>query len=413
MILMRQNSENLIRQGNEIEYLIGNEDILSCIREQAPMVPFSEETIQFLCALSEKVREKNRECNFPDVASFAFWCRNAHLKQLKEEYGYCAEKRVGRGVSFHITPSNMPVLFAFSMVAGLLSGNCVIVRLSQKSPNQEKLLLAVLEEMLNGTFCSFRDRILLCRYGHDVKITDMLSAICDVRVIWGSDHSVEEIRCSMLPPRAVELTFASRSSAAILHAGEVNRTENIELFAHDFYNDTYLNDQNACSSPKIIYWIGMEQEIEAARNRFWDAVKKVLDEKKYQIPPVIAVKKMDHAMEMAAVFDGVRILRNTNQMIRVLVPQLKKEMWNYGVPGGFFIESGGKSIHGIDEMLTDYCQTLCVYGIEIGALEEELTGRGIFGFDRIVPVGHALDFSLTWDGCDMIEAMSRRITIRY
>jgi len=33
------------------------------------------------------------------------------------------------------------------------------------------------------------------------------------------------------------------------------------------------------------------------------------------------------------------------------------------------------------------------------------------GIDRIVPIGKTTDFSLTWDGFNMIETLSRKIDI--
>ena len=30
--------------------------------------------------------------------------------------------------------------------------------------------------------------------------------------------------------------------------------------------------------------------------------------------------------------------------------------------------------------------------------------------DRIAPVGHTMDFALTWDGYDLIRTLSRRIS---
>ena len=38
-----------------------------------------------------------------------------------------------------------------------------------------------------------------------------------------------------------------------------------------------------------------------------------------------------------------------------------------------------------------------------------LMSAGVFGVDRIVQIGHALDFSLIWDGMDLIAQMSREI----
>ena len=33
------------------------------------------------------------------------------------------------------------------------------------------------------------------------------------------------------------------------------------------------------------------------------------------------------------------------------------------------------------------------------------------GIDRIVPIGKTMDFSLIWDGYDLIETLSRKIEI--
>ena len=37
--------------------------------------------------------------------------------------------------------------------------------------------------------------------------------------------------------------------------------------------------------------------------------------------------------------------------------------------------------------------------------------NGLRGIDRIAPVGHTMDFALTWDGNDLIRTLSRRITV--
>ena len=47
---------------------------------------------------------------------------------------------IGRGLAYHIAPSNIPINFAYSLVFGLLSGNTNIVRLSSKNFIQIKLL---------------------------------------------------------------------------------------------------------------------------------------------------------------------------------------------------------------------------------------------------------------------------------
>lgn len=412
---MRQEYEReVIRSAEEsgrVTYILGTAEYVEKIRENAPFVPFADETVQFLGTLSERLLRKKETRRMPEVTAFAFWCRRAHLMQLKEEYCSGNEKRLGRGVSLHFAPSNMPVLFAFTMAAGMLAGNSVIVRLPQKKTEQEEAIVCEMEKLLDGEFSRMKSRIVLCRYLHDREVTDALSSLCDVRVIWGADASVTEIRRSPLPPRAVELPFASRSSAAVFCADAVNKAEDIDLLVREFYNDTYLNDQNACSSPQMIYWLGTDREAETAREKFWNALSKLLAEREYPVPASVAVQKLDAAMLLAAVFGDARIFHTANQLVRVQVPDLCHEMWDYTVPGGFFIESQGESLDKIADILTGHCQTLCTYGMDGVKIAENLVNWQLSGVDRIVPVGHALDFSLTWDGFDLIESMSRRISV--
>ena len=116
-------------------------------------------------------------------------------------------------------------------------------------------------------------------------------------------------------------------------------------------------------------------------------------------------------MLLAAVFGDARVCCDTNQLVRVQVPDLCHEMWDYTVPGGFFIESQGESLDKIADILDGHCQTLCTYGMDEYEIAGKLVDWQLSGVDRIVPVGQALDFSLTWDGFDLIESMSRRISI--
>ena len=414
-ILMQQEYEReevcLAKSRGRVTYILGKAKCVRDIRKNAPFLPFADETVNFLEALSKRLLGKQETRKMPEVAAFGFWCRRAHLMQLKAEYGSGDEKRLGRGVSLHFAPSNMPALFAFTMAAGMLAGNSVIVRLPQKRTQQEEVIVCEMAKLLEEEFLYMKGRVVLCRYPHDREITDALSALCDVRVIWGSDASVTEIRKSPLPPRAVELPFASRSSAAVFCADAVNKEENIDLLVREFYTDTYLNDQNACSSPRIIYWLGTDREAESARKKFWSALSKLLEEKKYPIPASLAVQKLDGAMLLAAVFGDARVCCDTNQLVRVQVPDLCHEMWDYTVPGGFFIESQGESLDKIADILDGHCRTLCTYGMDEYEIAGKLVDWQLSGVDRIVPVGQALDFSLTWDGFDLIESMSRRISI--
>ena len=62
------------------------------------------------------------------MVAFGFFCRRANLEALAREYEGAVSDRLGRGISFHIAPSNVPVNFAYSLAAGLLAGNACVVK---------------------------------------------------------------------------------------------------------------------------------------------------------------------------------------------------------------------------------------------------------------------------------------------
>jgi hypothetical protein len=45
---------------------------------------------------------------YPDVITFGFFCRKGNIERLKKAYQTQISHRLGRGVTFHIAPANVP-----------------------------------------------------------------------------------------------------------------------------------------------------------------------------------------------------------------------------------------------------------------------------------------------------------------
>ncbi len=211
--------------------------------------------------------------------------------------------------------------------------------------------------------------------------------------------------------KKAELIFGTRYSAALISAQAVAETESPDLFVKEFYNDTYLNDQNACSSPRILCWFGNPEEVKQAKKRFWKALALLLEEKHYTVPETVAVSKLDAVYMLATCVPGIRIVpAKDNGIIRVETENLSDALWELTVPGGFFLETEGAHVGDFATIFTEKCQTLTCFGVDIKEVEQTLRTAGAPGIDRFVPVGHALDFSLTWDGINLIEKMSRPVS---
>ena len=92
----------------DVEYIIGSENII-----KTPLNAYSDEALDFIFDLSSKIMKSPLIRAYPDLAALGFWCRKGNIQKLKEN---CAESsvRLGRGLCFHIAPSNIPMSFAFS-----------------------------------------------------------------------------------------------------------------------------------------------------------------------------------------------------------------------------------------------------------------------------------------------------------
>ena len=62
----------------------------------------------------------------------------------------------------------------------------------------------------------------------------------------------------------------------------------------------------------------------------------------------------------------------------------------------------------INAVCGERCQTLASFGISSDAFSAWLSRARPKGIDRIVPIGRTLDFSLQWDGYDLIAMLTRK-----
>ena len=369
-----------------------------------PLRPFDDAVIAFLNDLSVELR---KERNYPDVATFGFWCRKAALLQEKAKYDDVNE-RFGKGIVFHSTPSNVPVNFAFSFAAGLLAGNANIVRLPGKAFEQVDIISVVINKLLKGKHRDLNSYVCFVKFPPVKEITDAFSSICHVRVIWGGDRTVEELRQSKISARTTEITFADRHSIAVIDADAYLNANNKEIIARNFYNDTYYSDQNACTSPRIIFWQGEQKD--KAKKDFWGRVHELVKEK-YPLAPIQAVEKLN-AIYKVALQKEVQIIPSEDMYVtRLKVLKLDGDLMNYKHNSGFFFEKDIASLDEIDAVCDVRCQTLSYYGVMEGDFRRFLEKVKPIGIDRIVPIGKTMDFALVWDGYDLIRQMSKRICI--
>lgn len=389
---------------NELQYVVGSPEVVEQMPDTKQLRPFDDEVLAFLNDLSSMLRT-NRE--YSDIATFGFWCRKAALLKEKEKYDDVME-RFGKGIVFHSTPSNVPVNFAFSFAAGLLAGNANIVRLPGKPFDQVNIICDAINTLLADKHKNMVPYIVCVKFPPVKEITDTFSALCNVRVIWGGDMTVAELRQSKIPARTTEITFADRHSIAVIDSEAYLLEENKNAVVQNFYNDTYFSDQNACTSPRIIFWMGERKE--EAKNDFWNRVHELV-KGKYTLAPVQAVGKLT-AMYSVAANKEVKLESSEDMFVtRLNVDKIDKDLMNYKYNSGFYFEKDINNLSEIVNVCDVRCQTLTYFGVKEEAFRTFLDEARPIGIDRIVPMGKSMDFTLIWDGYDLIRQMSRRVNI--
>ena len=115
--------------------------------ETKAIQPFSSEVIFFLSSLSSQLLKKDVVREYPDLAGFGYWCRKSNILKLATKFQNNL-KYVGRGLAFHISPSNIPLNCAFSWAFGLLAGCPNIVRLPTKNFKQIEHLCFEIKKLI-------------------------------------------------------------------------------------------------------------------------------------------------------------------------------------------------------------------------------------------------------------------------
>ena len=388
---------------NGVEYVIGTADIVN-----APIRVYDDTACAFIAELSAEILKSPLARTYPDLSALAFWGRKANLQKLKEAFGDTAG-RLGRGLCFHIAPSNIPVNFAFTYLFGLLAGNANIVRLPSKTFPQIDALCALMKKVLSK-YPKIEKRTAFVRYPRSDEITAEFCKIADARMIWGGDKTIENIKALPASPRCVDIAFADRYSLAMIDGEAVLNADDAQMkrLAENFYNDTWLMDQNACSSPQIILW---QNDSDEARQKFWDAAFAVA-ETKYALQDAVAVDKYTLFCTEAVSNDNAEsFTRDGNLLYREEVKALTPDIINHRGKGGYFFEHALTDLSELCAVITEKFQTITYFGIDAVKLREELIAANVRGIDRIVPVGKAMDIDVIWDGHDLVRELSRIVSV--
>ena len=397
----------------------GQADLASLIEgvREAPADrrPFSDSLVSVCADFARRLGREQRARRYPELTALAFWMRRTEIERLRAEFSALESDqvvRVPRGLVFHVPPANVDTMFVYSWLLSLLCGNRNIVRLSGSRVEAVDILCDVLRETLSDSEPGLAAGQTVVTYGHEDETNQALSSNCDLRVVWGGDHTVDVFRRFPLNPQARELVFPDRFSFAALRVSAVQQLDDQGLtrLTENFFNDAFWFDQMGCSSPRLVVWVGDAAATQTASARFFERLARTVEAKGYSLPA--AARMARFTFECQAILDRpvAERIEHGAALARLRLESLASFSRDHS-GGGLFFEARLEDLADLGAALDRRDQTLTHFGFEAETLRGAVLGWNGRGLDRLVPVGQALQFARYWDGMDLLSELTRSVWV--
>ena len=379
--------------------------------EQRVLVSFDDSVTGFLEILSKEILAHPMSRKFPDLAAFGFFIRKANIKKmLTRKVGSGGGVHMGLGLAFHIAPANVPLNFAYSLVVALLCGNPSVVRVSSKYYEQANFLISLINAVANRV--KLAPIFTLVTYDHESDRNEFYSKIARIRMIWGGDSTIETFKKFRVKPDVVDIAFPNKYSISIVDAQFYLSQCEPENISSKFYDEVYTFDQNACTSPRAVVWLGGCDDANAAQKLFWRSLGQECERRGHSPSVSAMINHFSSYSKLAALnlvqdsdFDSHTSFRLL--AAKVVTPQVFDSHPGEGLFYNFTVEN----LPEIESLFADRCQTISIIGDIRERLVHWIAEVGLSGVDRICALGTGQNFDIDWDGKDLWASMTRRFPI--
>jgi len=370
-------------------------------------VSFSELRITYVEELSTVLAEVARNNRDSELMSFSRYLK--HLRSKLHYYSIPNFLRKGIGLVIHITPNNVPLGFAYSFIWGFLSGNSNIVKTPIQNKEQTDLFFSCLDIVnQNPQFGVFTEQNIFTNISSSDTRFKGIIEVCDAKVIWGSNTTIESIASIQKSVYTKSITFPDRVSVSVI---SLTKYRNLSLdarksLAKKFVRDFQSFNQLACSSPWILYWLGATDSHHdvGLTQEFWRSVCDELDSIPSLLSGLGSLRMAKLAKISAQKTVNFKTVRNLKYLTLLDIENVAISEIDAGY--GIFYQKNSTSVKDILLDLNERVQTLTYFGIELKDLEEAIKLSTSSVPKRLVPIGTALDFEWIWDGKDAMSELT-------
>jgi len=310
------------------------------------------------------------------------------------------------GVVGHWPAGNIEIQPVLSMTCALLGGNACLVRVPSGLDDLTRRLICKLDQCDDKSVLTARVGLLV--FDHDRwDLQEAMARAVDGAMVWGGAEAVLRVRSLPFPHWARLAVFGPRISVAAMDADSWCNLQQRESWCQRIARDVWQFDQQACSSPQVLY---LEEKVGHSSDEFVRALQKAFELENRLHPRQTIPAGLTTAICQARaswLLDDV-----ANRACFSPTPD-----WTILVGRGAELPkpTQGKTlaILEVDNLLAPVekfdgnVQTL---GLAMADAEREAKLASLAarrGVDRIVKLGRMHVFAPPWDGVDLIRPMVR------
>ena len=430
-------------RGTNVIDEVHNDDILSWLSDfsaQSNFLALDSKVTSFVTHLSKRLMKDKRFTSIAELVALGFWLRESHLQRKIALTGVVTDAVEPIGTVSHFTPANVDTMFVYSWVASMLMGNKNIIRVASHDSMSKRLLLELINELYAlEEYAELAQRNVFVSYDKASDLSAWISAESDARLMWGGDTSVALIKQNTAKETCRDFEFADKYSIAIVHQSELDKDALDPEFplAKALWRDTQAFQQQACSSPRILFIAEGALLAEGSTKASKEESRAVLfsrldrlareaggewaqnnrvNEHLVTLQSIAAQTPACGPIQAQVVSDEDPLDAKLLQLSTISVIQvnaLSSALIEAHSGNGLFYIQEISSLPAVaNELLNTTVSKLQTIGISTGMYNEKqtlidsLSERVSHPRYRIQPLGQALDFSFVWDGYNLLEGLS-------
>lgn len=376
--------------------------------------PFHEDTLRFFEMLSQRlIHESIGKPDMADALALGYWLRRSNISKMQNHFTQIQEVtkgiRVPVGQVFHVSPSNVEVLFAYSWALSTLCGCVSIVRVSSKLTDLTRRIIGVIEQVAKELAIVPRWAFISTPKS-DVFTIGQLVKESDALVVWGGNQSVESIRTFARKPTSIEVVFPDRESLSVINTDAFNKLSKtrVQELAKKLAKDVASFGQQACSSPRVLLWVGSNPN-QSSIMGFYEILAVEMAERGFFPTHSEAAQRRLFVHRLAANSEQLELW--TFGPLQVVSVRSDSEFRLPHPGNGVIVHSHYNSLKEVAQALNDGDQTISQFGFEKYEWEQAIVSWSGKAPNRVVPIGTALDFDFIWDGHDLIQEFTRNVVL--